>query len=356
MSSLELLARDRLRDLDLDVELTVADTGTLALVGPSGAGKTTLLKVIAGLHRPREGRVMAGGERWLDTRDGTDLTPDERSCGFLFQDYALFPHLTAWRNVAFGLGGTKRNRHAHAVAELKRFGIDGLAGTRPGELSGGERQRVALARALVRKPAVLLLDEPLAALDSGTRRHAESELALTIRESGVPTVFVTHSFAEAATLADEICVIDRGKVVQRGSPGEVSVHPASGFVADLTGAVVMTGRSASEAPGGAIVKLDDGGFEVSSTDEAAGEVDVSVFPWEVSLETPGKVEAAAGLNRIASEVVSATKLGDKVSVALSSPRGLRAEIGADAARVLDLLPGARVEATWDPARTRLLPR
>ena len=160
MSGLDVSARVRLREFELDVELEVDGNGCAAIVGPSGAGKSTVLRIIAGLRRPNPGRVAMREEVWLDSGRGIDLRPEERACGFMFQDYALFPHLSAWKNVAFGMPGPRQNRRKRAVEQLQRFGVEGLADARPTSLSGGERQRVALARSLARDPSVLLLDEP----------------------------------------------------------------------------------------------------------------------------------------------------------------------------------------------------
>ena len=180
MSALELRARDRLRGFELRVELRVEDTRCLAIVGPSGAGKSTVLRIVAGLRHADPGRVSVGGVTWLDSDRGVDLPPEERACGFMFQEYALFPHLSAWRNVAFGISGRGAERRGRALELLRRFGVEELAEERPGSISGGERQRVALARSLARDPSVLLLDEPLSALDTRTRAHAARELAAAL--------------------------------------------------------------------------------------------------------------------------------------------------------------------------------
>ena len=209
-----------LREFELGVELEVDRGRCLALVGPSGAGKSTVLRAIAGLHRPARGRISLDGSVWLDRDAGVDLPPERRSCGYLFQDYALFPHLSAWRNVAFALREVPRaERRDRARSLLADFGATDLVDASPRELSGGERQRVALARALARDPDALLLDEPLAALDTSTAAAAARELAATMARRATPTVLVTHDFAEAALLAGEIAVIDRGRIVQRGTAG-----------------------------------------------------------------------------------------------------------------------------------------
>jgi len=211
------------------------------VVGPSGAGKSSLLRAVAGLLRPRAGRIDCGGETWLATDAGIDLAPERRRCGYVFQDYALFGHLSAWRNVAYGLDRLPRSqRRARSLELLDRFGIAALADARPTTLSGGERQRLALARALAPRPHALLLDEPLAALDATTRAGALRELARLIPAAGVPTLLVTHDFAEASTLADEVAVVERGRILQRGAAADLAAAPASAFVADLTGSTVIT--------------------------------------------------------------------------------------------------------------------
>src|SRR5262249_40945637 len=185
----------------------------------------------------------------LDSSSGIDLPPEERACGFMFQDYALFPHLSAWRNVAFGLAGDRATRRRRALEQLQRFGLGALADERPAALSGGERQRAARARALApartRRPRA----EPLSALDTRTRAHAGRELVEALSRADAVAVVVTHDFAEAALLADEIFVMDGGRIVQRGTAAELSARPASAFVADFAGAVVLAGRARPPARG-----------------------------------------------------------------------------------------------------------
>jgi molybdate transport system ATP-binding protein len=356
MSGLEIALRDRLREIELEAELEVESGTCVALAGPSGAGKTTVLRTIAGLHRPTTGEVSVDGERWLDTRAGIDLEPERRRCGFLFQEYALFPHLSAERNVAFGIRGVPTpERRRRALGLLKRFGVDRLADAHPSSLSGGERQRVALARALAPQPRVLLLDEPLAALDARTRSSAGRELGLALRDAGVPAILVTHDFGEAALLGQEVCVMDRGRVVQRGPAGELSARPASSFVADFAGAVVIAGRATPEAGGLTRVELQGGGA-VRSTDPGEGPVAVSIFPWEISIEPAGAAHESSALNRLPVEVVSVTEIGNRVRVGMSAPQPLAAEVTAESIRSLGLGLGVQAAATWKATATRLVPR
>ncbi len=195
--------------------------------------------------------------------------------------------------MAFGLEGRKGERRHRAVELLERFGLGDRADAPPRQLSGGERQRVALARALARRPDALLLDEPLSALDARTRAAASRELGAVLAEADVPALLVTHDFAEAALLGDEVGVIDAGRVVQQGSASELAAAPASAFVADFTGAAVLTGTAAAPQGGLTLVALDGGG-EVATTDPGEGEVAVTVFPWEVELAPAGSRAGGIG--------------------------------------------------------------
>jgi molybdate transport system ATP-binding protein len=329
-----------------ELTLEVAPGRCLAIAGPSGAGKTTLLRMIAGLT-PAHGRIECGEETWLDSERGVDQPAEERRVGFVFQDYALFPHMTALANVEFG---TSRNG---AGALLERLGIDAATAARkPSTLSGGERQRVALARALARDPAVLLLDEPLAALDPRTRARAARELGAILHGVAVPTLLVTHDFDEAAALGDEVAILDAGRIVQRGPASQLAAAPASAFVADLTGAVVLTG-SARMAPGGLTEVVLDGGGRVLSTDAAEGAVGVAVHPWDIALAAtqPG----GSTNNHLKARVESVTMIGNRARIGLQAPQPLTAEITAASAERLGLRPGSDVVAVWKATATRLVP-
>jgi molybdate transport system ATP-binding protein len=331
----------------LDVALEIADH--LALAGPSGAGKTTILQVIAGLFTPEHGVVRCGEDTWLDTARAINVAPERRRVGYVFQDYALFGHLSAWRNVAYAIDSGDRRTRAHAL--LERFGLGERADARPAELSGGERQRVALARALAREPHVLLLDEPLAALDTRTRAAATRELIAVLDQTRVPALIVTHDFAEAALLGDRVGVLDHGRLVQLGSPAELSARPASAFVADFTGAVVLTGVA---TPGDPTAVALDGGGTIYSTDPAEGPVAASLYPWEIVLSTQATPSSAQ--NHLTVEVVSVTEIGGRARVALRAGQPLVAEVTVTAVRELGLAPGTRIVATWKAAATRLTPR
>lgn len=214
--------------IPLDVRFACASGSTVALIGPSGAGKSTILRTIAGLYRPDVAVVRCAGSTWLDTKQHIDLPPHVRRTGLVFQSYALFPHLTALANVEIALGHLpKETRRATAVALLERVNLGGLEARRPSALSGGEQQRVALARALARDPAVLLLDEPFAAIDRRTRRHLREDLLRLRSQVRAPIVLVTHDLDDAVALADSIVVIDRGQMLQAGPAAEVMASPAS---------------------------------------------------------------------------------------------------------------------------------
>ena len=355
---LRVEARTTLGDLALDVALEAPGGRCVALVGPSGAGKSTVLTIAAGLRRPAAGRVTCGEAVWLDVARGIDLAPERRRCGVVFQDHALFEHLDARGNVAYGVRGAggRRERLRRAEALLDRFGLLARARARPRELSGGERQRVALARALASEPSVLLLDEPLSALDARTRARAARELDGVLRDAALPSVLVTHDFGEAAALAQQVAVIDAGRIVQQGAPGELAAAPASAFVADLTGAVVLTGTArAGAGSGGLTLVALDGGGELSSTDRADGPVAASVFPWEIELEPPGVAHAGSARNRVEASVVSVTPVGGRVRIGLQAGQPLVAEVTQVSVEQLGLRPGARVAATWKAAATRLVP-
>jgi molybdate transport system ATP-binding protein len=348
--------RTRLGALELDIELAIAPGECMALAGPSGAGKSSVLRAIAGLLQPSDGRVTCAGGVWLDTARRVSLPPEARRCGYLFQEYALFGHLSAWRNVAYALHELPRaEREPRARELLERFGLEGHADARPATLSGGERQRVALARALARRPAALLLDEPLSALDARTRAAAARELAAVIRDAAVPVLLVTHDFTEAALLGDRVAVIDGGRVLQEGSASALAAAPASAFVADFTGAVVLTGEARRDESGVTVVALDGGG-EVTALEGETGSVAVSVYPWEIALARPGEAARDSARNHLDVDVLSVTAIGPRVRVGLAAPQPLTAELSETSARALALAPGARAVASFKAAATRVLPR
>ena len=345
----------RLGDLEVAAALSVEPGECLALAGPSGAGKSSILRVIAGLLRPDRGRVASGDEIWLDTAAGTDLAPERRRCGYLFQEYALFPHLSAWQNVAYPLEDVaRRDRRSRATELLDRFGLADRADATPRTLSGGERQRVALARALARRPEVLLLDEPLSALDARTRAAATRELSSVLADLAVPAILVTHDFAEAAQLGDRLAVIDAGRIVQAGTASELASRPSSAFVADFSGAVVLEG-SARPGEGGLTIVSLDGGGELASIDDGEGRVGASVHPWEITIEPVAAGQApSSALNRLPGTVVSITELGNRVRIGIDAGAPLTAEVTLSSVEGLGIAVGSRVVASWKAAATRLV--
>jgi ABC-type sulfate/molybdate transport systems ATPase subunit len=326
-----------------DVALAL-DVGaeTFALVGPSGAGKTSVLRAVAGLVRPERGSIACGDDPWFDADRRIDLKPEQRSVGYVFQEYALFPHLTVAQNVAFGGGRIDRL--------LWRLQLEHLAKAKPADLSGGERQRVALARALARDPRVLLLDEPMSALDPHTRGSVRAELHDLLRELALPTLLVTHDFEDAAALADRVGVLVDGELRQVGAPADLLGEPADPFVARLAGANVLTGVAASAASGLTAVLLD-AGPTVYAADAGKGRTEVVVYPWDVSLAREPPDDSA--LNHVLDEIVSLTPLGNRVRVRL---RLLTAEITAASLERLQLAPGETVVASFKATQARLLPR
>jgi molybdate transport system ATP-binding protein len=218
--------------IPLAVEFSCSDGELLALIGPSGSGKTTILRAIAGLYQPAKGLVTSRDAVWLDTSRGISLAPHQRRIGLVFQNYALFPHMTAVDNVATALGHCPSHERLNRARELLSLvHLDGYAKRRPAELSGGQQQRVAVARALARDPVVLLLDEPFSAVDRRTRRKLHAELAELRRSVRIPIVLVTHDVDEAAGLADRLCVIDQGETLQIGTPTDLLAAPAGSRVA-----------------------------------------------------------------------------------------------------------------------------
>jgi molybdate transport system ATP-binding protein len=218
----------------LDLELAVGRGELLALVGPSGSGKTTTLRSIAGLYRPVHGRIACHGSVWFDTAAGLFVPPRQRRIGLVFQSYALFPHLTAIENVTEALRDMPaQTRHDEARTLLARMHLQGMEDRRPAQLSGGQQQRVAVARALARRPDVLLLDEPFSAVDRVTRRRLRRELGEIRRDLSMPVILVTHDLDDVTRLADQVCVMNHGKILQRGTVDEVMRQPANAAIAEL---------------------------------------------------------------------------------------------------------------------------
>jgi molybdate transport system ATP-binding protein len=333
-----------LRSYTASVELSVERGEVVALVGPSGAGKTTVLRVISGLVTPESGAVTMDDRTWLDTARGVDVPAERRRVGYLFQEYALFPHLDVARNVAFGADG---RRATHGL--LDRFGIAHLAHARPTELSGGERQRVALARALAREPDVLLLDEPLSALDAHTKASVRLELHELLGDVGLPTLLVTHDFEDAAALASRVSVIVDGRILQTGTATELVAAPADAFVASFTGATLLPGTAVGTRDGLTEVALD-AGITAWTADAGSGRVGLAVYPWEVSLSREPPVDSS--INHVQAPIASVVPLGNRVRVRVGP---LVAEITAASTERLELRVGDVVVASFKATAARLMP-
>ena len=275
----------QVRDLWVDLEefhlrqinLDVASGEYFVVLGPTGAGKTVLLETIAGLHQPRKGRVL------VDSEDITDAPPERRSISFVYQDYMLFPHLSVAGNIAFGLKLRRMDRNTveeRVTAIVQLLDINHLTHRRPGTLSGGEQQRVALARALVVEPRLLLLDEPLSALDPGMREGLQRKLARLHRELGTTTIHVTHDFEEAVALGDRIAVVNEGRVVQAGSPEEIFRKPDSEFVARFVGVRnIFQGEVRPGDNGYKLLSLDS--MEIAVLTGLSGRVHGSIRPEDI---------------------------------------------------------------------------
>jgi molybdate transport system ATP-binding protein len=336
--SLAVTLTVRRGQLTVDLDLAVADGEVLAVLGPNGAGKSTLLRVLAGLLPPDTGRITVDGDVWDDA--DVHVPPHRRRVGMVFQDYLLFPHLSALENVAFGLR-TRGMRHAEArtrAAEwLERVGLAEFGDRRPAQLSGGQAQRAALARALATDPALLLLDEPLSALDARTRLTVRAELRRHLAAFGGSTVLVSHDPVDAMALADRVVVVEDGRVVQEGTPGEVARRPRTDYVARLVGLSLLPGTA-----DGTTVRLDDGGV-VAVAEEVAGPVFVAVRPESVALYLTRP--EGSPRNVWPAHLVGATPHGAVVRCELDGEVPLVADITASAFAELGLAPGSPVWAT-----------
>ena len=324
---------------DLDVRLAAGPGEVVVVVGPNGAGKSTLLHVLAGLVPVTEGRVEVGGRVLDDAAAGTFVEAAHRPVGFVFQDYRLFPHLTVRDNVAFaararGLG--RREAVRRAGPWLERFGLVELAGRKPGELSGGQAQRVALARALAAEPALLLLDEPLAALDVRTRLEVQVDLRDHLAAFGGPSLVVTHDPVEALVLGSRLVLLEAGRVTQDAPPAVVARRPTTDYGAALMGLNLYAGRAS-----GPRVDLAGGGAFVVPDHHHHGDVLVAVRPTAVVVGAH-RPEATSARNAWRATVVGMTPLADRVRLDLAGPPAAAADVTAAAVAELGLRPGAAV--------------
>jgi molybdate transport system ATP-binding protein len=337
--------------IPLDVAFSCAPGDVLGIFGPSGSGKTTILRTIAGLYAPRQAEVRIGSGVWVDTSTGVMVPAHERAVGLVFQEYALFPHLTALDNVILALGHrTRGERRARAEELLARVHLTGRFDRRPAALSGGERQRVGLARALARDPRVLLLDEPFAAVDRSVRRHLQDEIDALRRSLDIPLVLVTHDFDDVVRLATHVLVLQEGRVVTAGRIEEVTSHPALSWLRDAVGLGSVFDAVVSDAlPTRGLLELRfDGGTLLAPHRPlpAGAPVRVRVPAREVILAT-GMPPGLSLHNALAGIVaaVHADADTDSVMVQLAIGRTrLLAEVTRDAVARLQVAEGQRLYA------------
>jgi molybdate transport system ATP-binding protein len=308
--------------IPLDLSLTVAPGELLALVGPSGAGKSTALRCIAGLHSTTQGRIDCAGTTWFDAATGENLPPHRRAVGLVFQDYALFPHMTAAANVMAAMGHLPKTARADRARDL--FAMVHLAGfedRRPAELSGGQQQRVAVARALARDPAILLLDEPFSAVDRATRRRLQAELASLRRRLAIPILLVTHDLEEALALADRMVVMHRGRGLQTASPTDMLARPASAEVArllDLRNLFGATVQGHDATAGTTWLRWGDRVLEAAHAPSFAPGADVDWLIPASAIVLHRRLRPSAGKreNPVEGRVVELLALGDEARVTL----------------------------------------
>jgi molybdate transport system ATP-binding protein len=342
--------RLRLARLNLDAVLSVGAGEVVALLGPNGAGKSTVLRALAGLLRLAGGRVQLDGVVLEEPARHTRVAAEKRPIGLMFQDYLLFPHLSALENVAFGLrarGVDRRVARERAAAALDRLDIGQVAAARPSAMSGGQQQRVAMARVLVTDPKLLLLDEPLAALDVTTKTDVRRQLRSTLRESRAANVLVTHDLLDAVALADRMLVIEDGGIVQTGTPAEVTAQPRSRYVADLVGVNLLRGTARGTA-------LDvDGGGRIVTASDTSGQVLAMIAPHDVSVSRDRPATAQA--NVWPGQIGAIDLMGDRVRVRVDGIPAITAEVTPAAVDQLKLDDGGQLWASVDPSAVRCYP-
>ncbi len=325
---------------DLDVDLRIAPGGVTALLGPNGAGKSTTIQALAGLLRISDGRVVLEGDVLDDTRAGVHRPAEERRVGLVFQDYLLFPHMSARDNVAFGLRahGMPRARAREAADRwLARMDLAAHAARRPKEMSGGQAQRVALARALATEPRLLLLDEPLAALDAGTRMSVRTDLRTHLDEFSGATVVVTHDPLDALVLADHVVVIEGGRVVQAGTPTEIARQPRTRYVASLMGLNLLRGVARQSG-----VVLEDG-TTLTAVDDYDGPVFVVLRPSAIGVY--GGQPHGSPRNSWPARITSVEQQGHAVRLAAKGPPDVFVDVTPQAVAELGLTVGSSVWLT-----------
>jgi molybdate transport system ATP-binding protein len=335
---------------DVDITVRVAPGEVVALLGPNAAGKTTALRALAGLLPLTDGYIHVGGDVLDEPGQHRFVPPEARSIGVVFQDYLLFPHLSALDNVAFGLrcrGATRTDARRVAAGWLDRIGLTEHAHVKPRRLSGGQAQRVALARALASDPHLLLLDEPLAALDAGTRQDIRAQLGHHLRAHPGATILVTHDPLDAMILAERIIVMEGGRIVQQGTPAEIAAHPRSDYVARLVGLNLYRGEARDRTvtlPHGAVLTVDQ---------PASGPVFVVFRPAAVALFTVAPVGSPR--NTWQATITAIERHGDNVRVHLDGALPAAADITPTAATELRLEPGQSVWAAVKATDTHAYP-
>ncbi len=329
----------------------------LILFGPSGAGKTTILRCLAGLEWPERGTIRFGEERWVETETGTRVAPQRRRLGYMSQDYALFPTQTVEGNIAFGLTGLSAGERWRRVREVVGLlQLEGLERLKPSQLSGGQQQRVALARALARRPRLLLLDEPLSALDAPTRVAVRGELRRLLRGVGIPCVVVTHDWEEALALGDQMVVVHEGRVLQVGSPQDVFNQPRDATVAKIVGMETVLPGRVIEASGG-LVTVEVAGLKLLAVgnEQVGDDVFVCIRAEDVVLETVG-AGATSARNRLVGQVQEVNSMGALVRAEIDCGILLSAIVTRAALEDLQLKPGLSVIAAIKAGAVHLIPR
>jgi molybdate transport system ATP-binding protein len=340
----------RLSRLSLDIAFTVASGEVLALLGPNGSGKSTTLRALMGLLPLAGGRVVLDGTVLEDPAQKVKIPPEQRPIGLMFQDYLLFPHLSALENVAFGLrakGTDKKAAHDKATEAMARLGLDGLAEAKPGSMSGGQQQRVAMARALVTDPKLLLLDEPLAALDVSTKTDVRRLLREVLRQSSAANVLVTHDLLDAVALGDRMVVIENGQIVQTGTPAEVTARPRSQYVADLVGVNLLRGTAH-----GTVLEVDGGGKLTCAT-PATGPILAVIAPAAVSVSRQRPEEHEQ--NIWPGQISAVDLMGDRVRVRIDGTPAITGEVPPAAVDELKLDDGGQLWASVNPAAITVYP-
>jgi molybdate transport system ATP-binding protein len=318
----------------LDVEVELPPGSTTALLGPNGAGKSTVISAIAGLLRLDGGRLLIDDEVVDDAESGQFVTARDRRVGVVFQDALLFGHLDVTDNVAFGprsRGASRADARRHATAWLERVGVAELASRRPSMLSGGQAQRVALCRALASEPRLLLLDEPLSALDVGARASLRRTLTTHLADLEAPRLLVTHDPIEAFLLADRVAIIEGGQLTQVGTPDEIRQRPRTTYAAELAGTNLLRGTAHAGE-----VTVGDHVLQIADT-SVAGPVLLTVHPHSIALATSRPAGSPRNVWRARIELIE--RLGDRVRVVAHEPLSVTAEVTPGAIEELDISPG-----------------